>query len=62
LPAARRLQALRRVAQRYARALRISFNDLQNALSVASSGTRSDRAARDSEERDLDSEPQDTLI
>ncbi len=62
LPAARRLQALRRVAQRYARALRISFNDLQNALSVASSGARSDRAARDSEERDLDSEPQDTLI
>jgi non-specific serine/threonine protein kinase len=62
LPAARRLQALRRVAQRYARALRISFNDLQHALSVASSGARSDRAARDSEERDLDSEPQDTLI
>jgi eukaryotic-like serine/threonine-protein kinase len=37
LPAARRPQALRRVAQRYARALRISFNDLQDALKASRS-------------------------
>jgi len=39
LPPARRPQALRRVAQRYSRALRISFNDLQDALKASRSAT-----------------------
>jgi non-specific serine/threonine protein kinase len=62
LPAARRHQALRRVAQRYARALRIGLNDLQDALSTASGGPRKTPVPKQSEEADLDSEPQDTLI
>ena len=60
LPAARRLQALHRVAQRYARALRIDFNDLQDALSVATGGARKSRSAHKHDELDVDSLPQDT--
>ena len=47
LPAPRRRQALRRVAQRYARALRIGFNDLQDALSVASGEQAPNHQVRD---------------
>jgi non-specific serine/threonine protein kinase len=54
LPGARRPQALRRVAQRYARALRIDFNDLQDALSVASGGTPKPRSAEPAEMLDVD--------
>jgi len=60
LPAARRLQALRRVAQRYARALHIDFNDLQDALSVAYGGTRKSRSAHKHDKLDVDSLQQDT--
>ena len=61
LPAARRHQAMRRVAQRYARALRISFNDLQDALGVASGGARQPSGPKTTGELDIDSGPQHTL-
>ena len=62
LPAARRQQALRRVAQRYARALHIGFNDLQDALSVAGGGARkSRRPARPDDTRTSTAMTQDTL-
>ncbi len=61
LPAARRQQALRRVAQRYARALRISFNDLQDALSAASSTSRRQRAASLADDAPAEPKTQDTL-
>jgi len=60
LPAVRRPQALRRVAQRYARALRINFNDLQDALSVASGGTPKPRRAEEAELLDVDAATSDT--
>jgi non-specific serine/threonine protein kinase len=60
LPAARRAQALRRVAQRYARALRISFNDLQDALGVANGGTPKARESEPSQTLGVDGEPQNT--
>jgi len=43
LPAARRPQAMRVVAQRYARVLDISFNDLQDAINVAGGNIREPR-------------------
>ena len=49
LPAARRPQALRRVAQRYGKALRISFKDLQDALVVAGGSTQPTGRAPSSE-------------
>jgi non-specific serine/threonine protein kinase len=61
LPAARRAQAMRRVAQRYARALRISFNDLQDAMSVANGGIREPRRASAPEPQDVDGEEHGTL-
>jgi non-specific serine/threonine protein kinase len=61
LPAARRPQALRRVAQRYARALRISFNDLQDALSVAGVGARRPRKGPAADTVGVDSRTQDTF-
>ena len=64
LPAPRRLQALRRVAQRYARALRIDFNDLQDALSTAGGAAQGTRRAGQRDvpgaESEADSVPQDT--
>jgi non-specific serine/threonine protein kinase len=60
LPEARRPQAVRRVAQRYARALRINFNDLQDALSVASGGTPKPRSAEPAEMLDVDAATSDT--
>jgi non-specific serine/threonine protein kinase len=61
LPEPRRLQAMRRVGQRYARALHISFNDLQDALSAASGGARQASGPKTSEAPAFDSEPQHTL-
>jgi non-specific serine/threonine protein kinase len=61
LPALRQPQALRRVAQRYARALSISFNDLRDALSVASGGVRAPRGAEPAEAQDMDITPSDTV-
>jgi non-specific serine/threonine protein kinase len=60
LPGARRPQALRRVAQRYARALGIDFNDLQDALSVASGGTPKPRSAEPAEMLDVYAATSDT--
>ena len=54
LPAARRPQALRRVAQRYARALRIDFSDLQDALGVAKGGVRKPFKPEPAETLDVD--------
>jgi eukaryotic-like serine/threonine-protein kinase len=61
LPVSRRQQALRRVAQRYARALRIGFNDLQDALNVARVGTRKPRNEPAPGTSEVDSKAQDTL-
>ena len=61
LPVSRRQQALRRVAQRYARALRIGFNDLQDALNVASGRARKPRNEPAPETSEVDSKTQDTL-
>ena len=61
LPAARRQQALRRVAQRYARALHIVFNDLQDAMSVAGGAARKSRARPAPQTPELDTKTQDTL-
>lgn len=60
LPAARRPQALRRVAQRYARALRISFNDLQDAMHAANGGKPKPRSEEPSDTLEIDDQPQDT--
>jgi eukaryotic-like serine/threonine-protein kinase len=57
LPGAPRRAALRRVAQRYARALHIELRDLQDALQVAPAGS-DDAAADDAELEDL---PKDTV-
>ncbi len=58
LPAPRRHQALRRVAQRYARALRIGFNDLQDALTIASGEARKPGLTKFNDELDVDGVPQ----
>ncbi len=60
LPAARRHQALRRVAQRYARALSIGFNDLQDALSVVDGEACQPGFAKFHDELDVSSVPQGT--
>ena len=60
LPASRRPQALRRVAQRYARALSIGFNDLQDALRAASGGAGRAGAQAPTDTPDIDLQPQDT--
>ncbi len=57
LPAARRPQALRRVAQRYGKALHISFKDLQDALVVAGGGAQPDASAPTSETLTATDEP-----
>jgi hypothetical protein len=49
------------VAQRYARALRIGFNDLQDALNVASGRARKPRNEPAPETSQVDSKTQDTL-
>jgi non-specific serine/threonine protein kinase len=59
LPELRRQHALRRVAQRYARALGINLDDLQDALRQAGRGERTTHQA-DVGELDVDSLPQDT--
>jgi non-specific serine/threonine protein kinase len=61
LPAPRRSQALRRVAQRYGRALRISFNDLQDALSVAHGGAQRSRKTPSNGSPEPGTKPQDSL-
>ena len=62
LPAARRPQALRRVAQRYARALRISFNDLQDALKESrAAGHRKAARKQDAQAPQAELGTQDTL-
>jgi eukaryotic-like serine/threonine-protein kinase len=60
LPAPRRLQTLRRVAQRYTRALRISFNDLQDALTVGDGGKPKARSAEPTETLEADEESRNT--
>jgi non-specific serine/threonine protein kinase len=61
LPAAQRPQALRRVAQRYARALHIDFDDLQDALGKGGGVARKPRAQPASAEMDIEQAPQHTL-
>jgi non-specific serine/threonine protein kinase len=61
LPAARSHQALRRVAQRYARALRINFDDLQDACSIAHGGKPQPRPAEPSQTHQVDGEPLNNL-
>jgi non-specific serine/threonine protein kinase len=61
LPAPRRQQALRRVAQRYARALNIGFNDLQDAMNAAAGAARKSRARPAPQTPELETKTQDTL-
>jgi HD-like signal output (HDOD) protein len=62
LPEPRRPQAVRRVAQRYGRALRINLKDLQDALRAAGIRAPMAQADRSAEATDAEVQPQDSSI